>query len=466
MNNGAMLYWIQRKKTVLLHEIAVRYHGSRKLMQHTAFLFKRIVQGLDFQNPDPFKQQGGENHGDNLCKGNRPPYHGQTGQYGEKVCRRKDHQELSRRRYDQAVDTISQSLKNRAYNDTVPGKDKAQADDTQRGHPDLQHMLGSVEKAQKLFWKYLEHGQPNEHDAHCQADAQLHGGFDPFSISGAVIVGDNRDHAIVKPEYRHEDKALQLKINAEHRSGGGREHKQDLVHSKYHDGTDGLHDDRRHANLIDGSNNFFIRAESFHIQIQFFVFGTVKVDRKGNGNDLPGHCGDGGSGYLQPGKSEQAEDQDGIHDNIDDRPDPLRDHGIDGLSGGLQETFQGHLHKDSDGEDADDRQILSTIGDDLFIPGLQPEKAVGAGEADEGHEREADKGEKDSVFGGPVRVLEFFLPQIAGEQGIDPHAGSCGNGNHQALNRKRERHGGQCIFIDLGHENTVHNIVQRLYQHG
>ena len=98
------------------------------LLQHTAFLFKRIVQGLDFQNPDPFKQQGGENHGDNLCKGNRPPYHGQTGQYGEKVCRRKDHQELSRRRYNQAVDTISQSLKNRAYNDTVPGKDKAQAE--------------------------------------------------------------------------------------------------------------------------------------------------------------------------------------------------------------------------------------------------------------------------------------------------------------------------------------------------
>jgi len=192
MNNGAMLYWIQRKKTVLLHEIAVRYHGSRNLMQHTAFLFKRIVQGLDFQNPDPFKQQGGENHGDNLCKGNRPPYHGQTGQYGEKVCRRKDHQELSRRRYDQAVDTISQSLKNRAYNDTVPGKDKAQADDTQRGHPDLQHMLGSVEKAQKLFWKDLEHGQPNEHDAYCQADAQLHGGFDPFSISGAVIVSHQR----------------------------------------------------------------------------------------------------------------------------------------------------------------------------------------------------------------------------------------------------------------------------------
>lgn len=268
--------------------------------KYSLFLFKRFVQRLNLLNPDPFKQQGRENHGDDLGKGNRPPYHGQAGQYGEKVCRRKDHQELPCRRNDQAVDPISQGLENRTYDDTVSGKDKAQADDTQRRHSDLQHMLGSVKKAQKLCRKDLERGQPDEHDAYCQADAQLHGGFDPFSVSGAVIVGDDRDHAIVEPEYRHEDKALQLKVNAEHRGGGGREHEQDLVHSKYHDGTDGLHDNGRYAYLINGGDDFFIRAESFHIQVQFFVFRTVKVDRKNDGNDLSCHRSDGGPGYLQP----------------------------------------------------------------------------------------------------------------------------------------------------------------------
>lgn len=77
-----------------------------------------------------------------------------------------------------------------------------------------------------------------------------------------VVVGDDGDHSVVKAEYRHEDKALELEVHAEYRSCGGREHQKDLVHAECHDRTDGLHDDGRDPYLIDKEDGPAVGAES------------------------------------------------------------------------------------------------------------------------------------------------------------------------------------------------------------
>ena len=431
---------IKTFRSIILREVFIFLQenvdsGSMAMTSCCRFrsLFQRPIERIDLQGSDPPKQKCGEDHGHYFRKRDGPPHHGQPGYHGKEICRREYDQKLARGGYDQAVYPVAKSLKNGAYDDTVSRENKAQADDTQRRDPDFQHMLGGIEKPQELCRENLEYGQSHQHDADSHPDTQLHSGYDSFFISGAVIVGDDRDHAIIEPEHRHKNKALQFKIDTEDSRRGGREHKQDLVHPKYHHGTDGLHDDRGNADLIDRGDDLPVRPESLHVQVQLLVFGAVKIKGKYYGHDLSGHRSDGCPGHLQARKTEQAEDQDGIHDDVDDGSDSLRDHGVNGLSGGLQKPFQGHLHEYSDGEDGYDRQVLCTVSDDLFILRLEPEKCVRNSQPEHSHEPKADEGKKDSVPGGAIGLIELLFAQIPGEQSVDPHACPGGNGDHQAL---------------------------------
>lgn len=66
--------------------------------------------------------------------------------FREDVCHRKDDEQLSRSRYDEAVDCISQCLKDRTHDDAVSCEEETKADDPKRGHADGKHMLRSVEQ--------------------------------------------------------------------------------------------------------------------------------------------------------------------------------------------------------------------------------------------------------------------------------------------------------------------------------
>ena len=97
----------------------------------------------------------------------------------------------------------------------------------------------------------------------------------------------------------------------------------------------------------------------------------VKKQGEQHADDLSGHRCHSGTGYLHPGKSEQAEDQDRIHNDVDDGSQSLGDHVVDRASRGLQQPFTGDREKQADGKGAADEQIIPAVLDDLRIGDLR-----------------------------------------------------------------------------------------------
>ena len=157
---------------------------------------------------------------------------------------------------------------------------------------------------------------------------------DTVSVSGTVIVSDDGHHAVVQTEYRHEYKTLQFEIDTKYCLGRTKR-RQDQVHSVSHKGTDCLYHNRGRTYLVDLSDELSIRTETFHGKIQFLIEFQIKHKCHGCRNDLSDNRSYCSSGDSHPGQSEISEDQDRIQDDIDDRADSLRDHGVDRLAGSL-----------------------------------------------------------------------------------------------------------------------------------
>ena len=153
-------------------------------------------------------------------------------------------------------------------------------------------------------------------------------------MSGTVIVSDDGHHAVVQTEYRHEHKTLQLEIDTKYCLGRTKR-RQDQVHSVSHKGTDRLYHNRGRTYLVDLSDEMRIRTEAFHGKIQFLIEFQIKHKCHGCRNDLSDNRSHRCSGDSHPRQPEISEDQDRIQDDIDDRTDSLRDHGVDCLAGSL-----------------------------------------------------------------------------------------------------------------------------------
>ena len=238
-------------------------------------------------------------------------------------------------------------------------------------------MFGGVEQVCKQETrKKLEDRQSEEHDDHGDQDAELDGLDDPFPVPGSVIEGDHGDHTVVQPEYRHEYEALQFKIYAEYRRRGRREHQKDSVHAKGHDRTNGLHDNRRNANLVDNGNCPWMGTESLQADADLCVLPDIEIKRHQYRHNLSDDGRKCGACDFQAGKSEKAEDQYRIQNYIDDGAGSLCDHIIDGLSGRLHQSLKCNLQKDTGGAYGDDGQVLCAVCNDGLVVSLHGKKQV------------------------------------------------------------------------------------------
>ena len=73
------------------------------------------------------------------------------------------------------------------------------------------------------------------------------------------------------------------------------------------------------------------------------VAGQIKEERESCSDELADHRSQGGARHLQPGQAEQAENQYGVQDDVDDRPVCLSEQGVHGASGGLKHPVKGDL---------------------------------------------------------------------------------------------------------------------------
>ena len=74
--------------------------------------------------------------------------------------------------------------------------------------------------------------------------------------------------------------------------------------------------------------------------------------------------------------------------------------------------------------------------------------------------------EGHAVGGGGVRSVVVACAPVEGDKGVDAYAEADGNGVHEVLDGEHEGEGRHGLLVDLGHEEAVHDVVQRVHQHG
>ena len=137
-----------------------------------------------------------------------------------------------------------------------------------------------------------------------------------------------------------------------------------------------------------------------------------------------------------------------------------------GAAGGGQQFLAHGLGKEAEAEHAAELQILDALPGDVHVRSLCVEVGSHAGEADDEEDGVAAQGQEDAVLGGLIGPFLVLFAEALGQQGIDAHAGADAHGDHDVLQRERQRNGGQGALADVGHENRVHHVVEGLHQHG
>ncbi len=271
-------------------------------------------------------------------------------------------------------------------------------------------MLGCIEQVLKQEPRSkLEDEKSDDHDRYGYHDTKFRCLGNPFLIPCTIVVGNDRDHSVVHTEDWHEDKTLKFKVYAEYCCSGRREHEQDLVHSKCHDRTDGLHDDGRKPDLVDNENRSLVRAKMPEAHIDLFVLCMVEIEREAYSYDLTGDGGNCRPCNFKPGETEQSEDHDRIQYNVDDGSKPLCDHIVKGPSSRLKKPFQCDLQEDTGAEYSDDGHILCPIRYDHRVICLKCKEQPGTQRTEHCEDDTAYDRKEQAIPGCPVGAFVIFL---------------------------------------------------------
>ena len=183
------------------------------------------------------------------------------------------------------------------------------------------------------------------------------------------------------------------------------------------------------------------------------------------GDRLSDHGRERRAGNAHRRTAEIPEDHDRVKDDIDDGARQLRSHALHGPPGRLQEPLKHHLEHQARGEPVHDPKVDLPHRGDLRVARLRADKRAGNEDPDQRKQHKIAEGQQQRHVGGLVRSLEFPFAERSREQGVHADAGTGTDRDHQVLQGKCERDGGQRIFRKLRDENAVHNVVECLHQH-
>ena len=241
---------------------------------------------------------------------------------------------------------------------------------------------------------------------------------------------------------------------------------RDQVHAQVHHRGQGLHQDGGDAYTKHGADDGAVRAEAPEGEAHDGA-APHHTQPHHHAHHLAQHSGQRGAGHLHPGEGADAEDEEGVQNQIDDRADALDDHRAHSVAGCLKGALSGKLHADADGGPSDDGEILDAVVDHLGLPGgEEPHKDGGQAHPQDQKDHPADQIDEVAVGHYPVGLVGPALPQPAGQQGVEAHAGAYAHGDHQGLDRVDKRQGYKPVGAELGHEHAVHQIIEGLDQHG
>ena len=407
-----------------------------------------LRKGLNLLPVGAPQQDRAQDHRHHVGKGKAQPHQVQVPRPGQNPGQRQQHHQLAGEGHVHAQHAPSQGLEYRAADDAVARHQKAEADNLECRQANLHHLRGCLEQGQQDMGEKLEEDESHQHDGRGVDGAEDDGLPDPQPVPGAIVVGDDGNHAIVQAEYRHEHKAHELDVDPQHGIGGVSEAQKNPVHKEIHDGYDGGHDDGGHTDGIDGLDGLEVGAESPDLQPHLMVSGHIEEDRQQHSRKLADDRSPGSPRNAQGRKAQVAENQDGVQDDVDDGSGSLGKHGVDGLAGSLEHPVVGNLHEQAEAEDGADPQIVAAIPDNLRVGGLALEVQGGEKESEDNEQQAAAGRKENSVGGNHPHRLEVLAPQVHGQQGVDSHTGSRGDGNHQVLDGEGQGDGGEGLLPD------------------
>ena len=187
----------------------------------------------------------------------------------------------------------------------------------------------------------------------------------------AVVVGDDRCDTVVKAEYRHEEKALQFKVNAKYSSCSYCKVHQDQIHGIGHDRADGLHVNGWNTYCINMSDDLRLRAESTEAETDFMIEFMVAEPGNDAGYALADHCGGSSTCYAHFRSTEKTEDQDRVKNDVCDGTAELGSHAENSFSSGCKQSFKEELTEKTKGKDHDCAQVFDSEFHDLRIGTVQ-----------------------------------------------------------------------------------------------
>ena len=185
-----------------------------------------------------------------------------------------------------------------------------------------------------------------------------------------------------------------------------------------------------------------------------------------HGGDLSGDSGNSRAGHTHGRESQQPKDHDGVQDDVGDGADELEDHGPDHVAGGLEGLLQGDLYKYAEGEHTADGDVRAAHPDDFLVCFEELKEGGGEKSSIQGEQHPGADCQYNAMSGGGIGFILTALAQAAGDQAGDAHSGTHCKGDEQVLQGERQTDCGQSLLADLGHKIAVHDIVQRLHQHG
>ena len=206
-------------------------------------LGKLLVQGADDLVPQMGEEEEGDKDAHHLRDGEGPPHGVEIPGPGQQPGHRDEHHQLAGDGNKHAVSPLAQRLESAAEDDAEAGGQEGDAHRAQGGDADGHHIVAGVEQAEKHPGNELHERKAQEHEGDGIDDGGADGLVHPVGAAGPVVIGQDRDEGVVEPEYRHEDKALELEIHTEHRHGSGGKDDEHPVHAIGHHRADGGHDD-------------------------------------------------------------------------------------------------------------------------------------------------------------------------------------------------------------------------------
>ena len=205
--------------------------------------------------------------------------------------------------------------------------------------------------------------------------------------------------------------------------------------------------------------------EAAEVHVYFLIDAMVKVNAHGAAHKLAAHRGNGGTGGLHAGKTEQAEDHNGVQNNIGQSAGQLGDHGVKAAPGSHQQLFQHTLQKAGDAQNTHDAQIVDAVLANGRVGGLGMKEGAGAEQAEQQKRHKGAAAQKQAVLGRAVHLLVVLFAQAFAEQGIYAHSGAHGKADQQVLHGKSKAECRKGILGNAAHKHAVYNVVQSLHQH-